>query len=90
MANSGPNSDSDLPPHVCHGESQILDLRARTLYQAASTEECWITAPIYAGTPGQLPNDRTPAPMNDMQRFLATEQRVIQEMRGFGPLLPPA
>jgi predicted amidohydrolase len=46
MANSGPNIDSDLPPSVCHGESQILDYTARTLNRATGTEECLITAPI--------------------------------------------
>jgi predicted amidohydrolase len=46
MANSGPNIDSDLPPMVCHGESQILDFTARTLNRATGTEECLITAPI--------------------------------------------
>jgi predicted amidohydrolase len=46
MANSGPNIDSDLPPMVCHGESQILDFHARTLNRTTGTEECLVTAPI--------------------------------------------
>ena len=46
MANSGPNIDSDLPPMVCHGGSQILDFHARTLNRTTGTEECLITAPI--------------------------------------------
>jgi hypothetical protein len=46
MANSGPNIDSDMPPAVCHGESQILDFQARTLNRTTGTEECLITAPI--------------------------------------------
>ena len=46
MANSGPNIDSDLPPNVCHGESQILDFSGRVLNKAFGTEECLISATI--------------------------------------------
>lgn len=46
MANSGPNVDSDLPPNVCHGESQIIDFNGRVLNKTAGTEECIITASI--------------------------------------------
>jgi predicted amidohydrolase len=46
MANSGPNIDSDLPPNVCHGESQIIDFTGRVLNKAFGTEECLITASI--------------------------------------------
>jgi predicted amidohydrolase len=46
MANSGPNLDSDLPPNVCHGESQIIDFTGRVLNKALGTEECLITASI--------------------------------------------
>lgn len=46
MANSGPNLDSDLPPNVCHGESQIMDFQGRILNRAAGTEECLISAQV--------------------------------------------
>jgi predicted amidohydrolase len=46
MANSGPNLDSDLPPNVCHGESQVIDFTGRVLNKALGTEECLITASI--------------------------------------------
>lgn len=46
MANSGPNIDSDLPPNVCHGESQVIDFSGRVLNKAQGTEECLITAAI--------------------------------------------
>ncbi len=46
MANSGPNLDSDLPPNVCHGESQVLDFHGRVLNRAGGTEECLVTAQI--------------------------------------------
>jgi predicted amidohydrolase len=46
MANSGPNIESELPPNVCHGESQILDFAGRVMNRAAGTEECLITASI--------------------------------------------
>jgi predicted amidohydrolase len=46
MANTGPNLDSDLPPNVCHGESQILDFTGRALNRAGGTEECLVTAPV--------------------------------------------
>jgi len=46
MANSGPNVDSDLPPNVCHGESQVIDYTGRRLAMAPGTEECLVTASI--------------------------------------------
>jgi predicted amidohydrolase len=46
MANSGPNLDSELPPNVCHGESQILDFHGRVLNRAGGTEECLVTATL--------------------------------------------
>jgi len=46
MANTGPNLDSDLPPNVCHGGSQLIDFTGRTLNRADGTEECLVTAPI--------------------------------------------
>lgn len=46
MANSGPNVDSDLPPNVCHGESQIIDFTGRVLNKAMGTEECLISTTL--------------------------------------------
>jgi predicted amidohydrolase len=46
MSNSGPQVDTDLPPHVCHGHSQIVDFTGRVLHMAEGTEECLVTAQV--------------------------------------------
>lgn len=46
MSNLGPQIDTDLPPHVCHGHSQIIDFTGRVLHKAEGVEECMITATI--------------------------------------------
>ncbi|MFO1427088.1 MAG: nitrilase-related carbon-nitrogen hydrolase [Steroidobacteraceae bacterium] len=46
MADSGPQVDTDLPPNVCHGHSQVIDYTGRVLHMAEGGEECMITAEI--------------------------------------------
>jgi predicted amidohydrolase len=46
MANSGPQVDTDLPPNVCHGHSQLIDFTGRVLHMAEGTEECLVTAQL--------------------------------------------
>jgi predicted amidohydrolase len=46
MSNLGPQVDTDLPPHVCHGHSQIIDFTGRVMHKADGVEECMVTATI--------------------------------------------
>jgi predicted amidohydrolase len=46
MANTGPVVDSDLPPDVCHGHSQIVGFDGRVMHMAEGSEETMITATI--------------------------------------------
>jgi len=46
MANTGPVIDSDLPPGVSHGHSQIIGFDGRVICMAEDAEETLITATI--------------------------------------------
>jgi len=46
MANTGPVVDTDLPPGLCHGHSQIVGFDGRVLHMAEGTDETLITATI--------------------------------------------